>query len=178
MKERFAALGSLLASALLSFCCTIPLALASLGLGALGLGSVLRPWRPVLLAVSAALLGAGFIVVHRRRSADRKNRILLWIAAAAFVVTTAAPPLLRPGTVAPGPGERVAVVELEARPDGCPSGCEGHASLALRSLPGVLRVAVDLERGEATLILRAGADLDADDVARVLRAVGHRGRLR
>ena len=39
MKDKLAAIGSLVVTAILSTCCTLPLALASLGLGSLSLGS-------------------------------------------------------------------------------------------------------------------------------------------
>jgi hypothetical protein len=91
MKEKADDALSFAASALLSFCCTLPLALASLGLGSLGLGaSVLKPWRPYMLAVGAAALLFGLFTVHRP-GRSRANRILLWCAAALFAVVAATP---------------------------------------------------------------------------------------
>src|SRR5688500_3368822 len=90
MKEKVAAALSFLASALLSFCCTLPLALASLGLGSLGLGGVLKPARPYMIAVGALALAYGLITVHRR-GRSRGNKILLWSAAAVFVLAAGTP---------------------------------------------------------------------------------------
>jgi hypothetical protein len=185
MKEKLAALGAFLISILLSFCCTLPLALASLGLGSLGLGAVLKPWRPYLIAAAVVFISAGLWRV-RHRNADRKSKALLWTAAGVLALSVAAPYAIgwwSGGTDGAGPlpldpGERVVVIVLEGELEACPAGCEGRAQLALRGLPGVRYVRVNHGRREAELVLKKDAVLDPADVARVLRAVGHAGRLK
>src|SRR5262245_1051598 len=90
MKDKLAAIGSLILTAALSTCCTLPLALASLGLGSLSLGSFIHPIRPYMIGVAAALLTFGFFRVYAR-PATKKNRILMWVSASVFVVVVATP---------------------------------------------------------------------------------------
>ncbi len=185
MKEKFAALGTFVVSLLLSFCCTIPLALASLGLGSLGLGSFVKPLRPYLIVAALIFISLGLVRVYTRTS-DRKSRILLWTAAAVFLLSVATPYAIGffSGEAAgelpyvPGPGERRVLIQLEGPLEACPAGCEGRAQLALKSLPGVRHVRVDHARKEAELWAAADAELSDAETGRVLRAVGHNGRIK
>src|SRR5438034_2861903 len=90
MKDKLAAIGSLLVTAALSTCCTLPLALASLGLGSLSLGSIIHPVRPYMIGIAAALLTFGFFRVYVRPSTT-KNRVLIWISAVVFIVVVGTP---------------------------------------------------------------------------------------
>src|SRR5213076_2751072 len=90
MKDKLAAIGSLLVSAALSTCCTLPLALASLGLGTLSLGSLIHPIRPYMIGVSVSVLTFGFFRVYARPSST-KNRVLMWISAAVFAIVVGTP---------------------------------------------------------------------------------------
>src|SRR5215510_10223975 len=90
MKDKLAAIGSLLVTAVLSTCCTLPLALASLGLGSLSLGTFIQPVRPFMIGLTAALLTFGFFRVYCRPPTT-KNRVLMWVSAASFVVVVATP---------------------------------------------------------------------------------------
>jgi hypothetical protein len=185
MKEKLAALGTLLVSVLLSFCCTIPLALASLGLGSLGLGAFVKPLRPWLIGAALLFIGTGLWRVHSRK-ADRKSRALMWTAAAVFVLSVGTPYVIgfvrgEPAGAlpyVPGPGERPLVVRLEGKVGPpCAAGCESQAQLALKALPGVRHVRVDHPRGEAHLSVLQDSVPSEDEIRRVLRAVGHDGRL-
>jgi hypothetical protein len=186
MKDKLAALGTFCVSILLSFCCTIPLALASLGLGSLGLGAFVKPLRPWLIGAALVFIGTGIWRVHARAS-DRKSRALMWTAAAVFLVSVGTPYVvgfLRGGPAGelpyvPGPDERPMVVVIEGRVGPpCAAGCESQAQLALKALPGVRHVRVDHARGEAHLSVRKDSVPPEDEIRRVLRAVGHEGRLR
>src|SRR5947207_6114878 len=90
MKDKLAAIASLVVSAVLSMCCTLPLALASLGLGSLSLGSLIHPLRPYMIGIASSLITFGFFRVYAQPS-TKKNRIVTWIAAPAFVLVVAAP---------------------------------------------------------------------------------------
>jgi hypothetical protein len=184
MKEKAAAALSFAASALLSFCCTLPLALASLGLGSLGLGaSVLKPWRPYMLAVGAAALLFGLFTVHRP-GRSRANRILLWCAAALFAVVAATPYVVgwARGVYDPPPeivlasDERAVRVLIDGA--GCPAGCDGRALEALDALPGVRRVYIHHAEGEAILVAGPEAEVDAPSIERALRLAGCKGALK
>ena len=182
MKDKLAAIGSLLLSAVLSTCCTLPLALASLGLGTLSLGSVIHPVRPYMIGLSAAVLTFGFFRVYATPS-TKKNRILMWVSAAVFAVVVGTPYAVtyvrdsreedlgadEPGT------KRVTVhidnIELAA----C---CEGPAKETLGALPGVRKVRINHLRKEAILVVRADADIDDAMVSRALKAVDHTGHIK
>lgn len=77
-----------------SACCVGPLLLALLGIGGAGLLLELEPFRPYFVALTLALLGAGFYLSYRgpRRAssgiecdcpaprASRAGRVMLWVA--------------------------------------------------------------------------------------------------
>src|SRR4051812_24929095 len=90
MKDKLAAIASLVVTAVLSTCCPLPPALASVGLGSLSLGSLIHPIPPLLIGLSAALLPFGFFRVYSRPT-PRKNRILMWFSPAVFAVVVATP---------------------------------------------------------------------------------------
>ena len=182
MKEKLAAVGSLIASALLSFCCPLPLALASLGLGSLGLSSFIWPIRPYLITLSAVLLGLGFWRVYRRPSA-KANRVLLWVSVGAFVVGVITPYLVT--AIGPGhdealpavdePGTRRIVVHVD-NIAWAPC-CAGPAKEALGALPGVKAVYVSYSKKQAVMIVIQGAEIDNALVSRTLAAVNHKGHI-
>jgi mercuric ion transport protein len=182
MKEKLAAVGSLLASSLLSFCCPVPLALASLGLGSLGLGSIIWPLRPYLIALSLILLSLGFYRVYRRPT-TRANRVLVWVSAVVFVIGVATPYVV--AVVGPGrdeelpaddaPGTRRMTVKIDNL--AWAPCCSGPAKEALAALPGVRRVAVSYSKREAILVVSRDADIDDALIQRALHAVNHQGHL-
>jgi mercuric ion transport protein len=86
------ALGSATTSLLATLCCVGPVAYTALGAGGVLAAARLQPWRPWLLAASAAFLAFGFWSAYRRRTAivdghacriktSRTVRTTLWIAA-------------------------------------------------------------------------------------------------
>jgi mercuric ion transport protein len=94
-------LGALSAAVLSAICCVGPLLLAVAGLGGGALFLKIGPYRPHLLAVSAAFLLGAFYVTYRRQpqpacgsacepdSRSRKQKVLLWITTAIVVLATA-----------------------------------------------------------------------------------------
>jgi hypothetical protein len=182
MKDKLAAIGSLLLSAVLSTCCTLPLALASLGLGTLSLGHVIHPVRPVMIGLSAAVLTFGFFRVYATPS-TRKNRILMWISAAVFVVVVGTPYAVtyvrdshEEDLSADEPGTRKITVHIDnIELAAC---CEGPAKETLGALPGVRKVRINHLRKEAILIVRSEAEIDDAMVSRALKAVDHTGHIK
>ena len=182
MKDKLAAIGSLILSAVLSTCCTLPLALASLGLGSLSLGSIIHPIRPYMIGVSVSLLTFGFFRVYARPSST-KNRVLMWISAAVFAIVVGTPyavTFVRDGgeeSMAPDePGTRKIAVHIDnIEFAAC---CEGPAKETLGALPGVRRVRINHRRKEAILVVREDAEIDDALVARALRAVDHTGHIK
>ena len=182
MKDKLAAIGSLLVTAALSTCCTLPLALASLGLGSLSLGSIIHPVRPYMIGVAAALLTFGFFRVYSRPSTT-KNRILMWVSAGVFAVVVATPYVVTyvrdSGDDLPAvdePGTRRIVVHIDnIEFAAC---CEGPAKETLGALPGVRKVRINHLRKEATLVIRTEAEIDNAMISHALQAVDHTGHIK
>lgn len=89
------ALAAVLAAGVASACCIGPVAFVLLGAGAFGASlSALEPYRPVLLGLTAVLLGGAFYIAYRPVSdcetcspASRtRTRVAVWFAAALTVV--------------------------------------------------------------------------------------------
>jgi hypothetical protein len=181
MKDKLAAIASLVVSAVLSTCCTLPLALASLGLGSLGLGSMIHPIRPYMIGVACSLITFGFIRVYSRPS-TRKNRIFIWVAAVVFLVVVSTPYIVtyvREGSDDPTPdppATRRLVVQLnDLEYASC---CEGPAKETLGALPGVRRVRINHRRQEAVLVVDQGAEIDNAMISAALKAVDYTGHLK
>lgn len=88
------ALAAVLAAGVASACCIGPVAFVLLGAGAFGASlSALEPYRPVLLGLTAVLLGGAFYIAYRPVSdcetcspASRtRTRAAVWFAAALTV---------------------------------------------------------------------------------------------
>ena len=85
------ALASVVAAGVASACCIGPVAFVLLGAGAFGASlSALAPYRPVLLGLTAVLLGGTFYTAYRPTldcdacslASRTRTRIAVWIAAA------------------------------------------------------------------------------------------------
>lgn len=181
MKDKLAAIGSLLVTAALSTCCTLPLALASLGLGSLSLGAFIHPVRPVMIGLATALITFGFFRVYARPTTT-KNRILMWVSASIFLVVVLTPYVvtyIRDGDEPPTPAEpgtRKLVVHIDnIEFAAC---CEGPAKATLEALPGVRSVRINHRRKEATMVVREEAEISNEMVTRALKAVDHTGHLK
>lgn len=85
--------GAVVAAVGASACCLGPVLFSLLGAGALGAAAVrLEPFRPIFMALTGALLAAGFYVTYRRPAeiacgpegscppaSSRNARIMLWV---------------------------------------------------------------------------------------------------
>lgn len=85
------AIASVFAAGLASACCIGPVALVLLGAGTFGASlAALEPYRPVLLASTALLLGGAFYVAYRPTpdcgtcspASRKRTRVAVWFAAA------------------------------------------------------------------------------------------------
>lgn len=104
-----ASVGSIVSAFIASACCVGPLVFALLGLGGAGLLVKFEPYRPLFIAVTAALLGTGFYLTYRQpRTAavedadgpacdcpaprtNRAGRVMLWVATVLVVLLLAFP---------------------------------------------------------------------------------------
>lgn len=99
---------SVLSAFIASACCVGPLVFALLGLGGAGLLVKFEPYRPYFMAMTFALLGAGFYLTYRKPKhavadgpecacpaprTNRAGRVMLWIATA-LVATFLAFPII------------------------------------------------------------------------------------
>lgn len=90
---------SIISAFIASICCVGPLVFALLGIGGAGLLVKFEPYRPYFMAVTFALLGAGFYFTYRKPKdaagsmatggpecacpaprANRAGKIMLWVA--------------------------------------------------------------------------------------------------
>jgi mercuric ion transport protein len=98
MKDRAFVGASLLAAVAASLCCILPIVFVLVGAGVAGAAAFFATWRPLLLAITFALLGLGFYFAYRKPrqacepgsacdvpAAKRTRRTWLWIATA-FVI--------------------------------------------------------------------------------------------
>ncbi|HNP51285.1 MAG TPA: mercuric transporter MerT family protein [Nitrosomonas nitrosa] len=96
-QERLLAAGGVLGAVIASSCCIVPLVLVTFGIGGAWVGNltVLEPYKPYFLGVTAVLLAAGFWHVYfkakpacevgsycARPSSNRITKSALWIATA------------------------------------------------------------------------------------------------
>jgi hypothetical protein len=181
MKDKLAAIASLVVTAVLSTCCTLPLALASLGLGSLSLGSLIHPIRPYMIGVACSLITFGFFRVYVRPS-TRTSRILMWVSAGVFLVVVATPYVAtyvrdgREDSTPDPPGTRRLVVQLnDIEYASC---CEGPAKETLAALPGVKRVRINHRRQEAVLVVVQDAEIDNAMISAALKAVDTTGQIK
>lgn len=93
-----AAAASVIAAGVASACCLGPVVLVLLGVGAFGASlAALEPYRPVLLAITMALLGVAFYSAYRpaggvcTQASRRRARISVWLAALLVVVLVTFP---------------------------------------------------------------------------------------
>ncbi len=179
--------GAVVAAALSSACCWLPLAAIALGASSAGVGAFFEMWRVPLLLVTAALLGIGFYLVYRKpRCApgevcevpsprlQRFNRGMLWITTVLVAAFAFFPEYV--GALTGGGGEAAPQhTTVRYTVDGMTcAGCEAHAREAIEAVPGVASVAVSYQQGSAEVIW-----MDSPDHEAVLAAIaefGYRAR--
>lgn len=98
-----ATMGAIAAGIAASACCVGPVVFALLGIGGAGALLKLHAYQPVFIALTAALLAAGFYFSYRQKkqcasgsicateSGSRWNRIILWVATGLVILFIAFP---------------------------------------------------------------------------------------
>ncbi len=171
MKEKAFIGASLLGAMAASLCCILPIVFALAGAGIVGASAFFEAWRPVLLTVTAALLGLGFYFAYRKQKAcapgstcenpavNRAGRKWLWIATC-FVFTLAAFPyysgpvaaflLSDHGDSQEGGAGEVKLMRASFTIEGmtCPA-CVKSVESGLLELRGVRKVSVSYEKSRA-----------------------------
>lgn len=191
----WSASGAVVAAALSSACCWLPLLLIALGASAAGVGGFFEAYRVYFLGGTALLLGAGFYFVYLRKpkcapgeacevpnpKLMRLNKIMLWVATA-FVVAFAAFPnyvgALFGGADGPPPAATASLSSRAYTIDGMTcEGCASHVEKALTDLEGVAAADVTYPDKLVRVYLTDGAAVSDDDVIGAVEAVGYRAQL-
>jgi mercuric ion transport protein len=98
-----AGLGAALTATAATLCCVGPAVVAVVGVGGAVAAASLKPYRPLLILVSVALLGLGFWLTYQPRAAvgssavacptraGRLSRRIVWIAAAFWLAAVLLP---------------------------------------------------------------------------------------
>jgi len=102
--SRLTMIGAIGAALAASLCCILPVAAAALGIAGFAASEFFAAWRPYLLALTVALLGAGFYLAYRARTATcepnslcerpgfgRSSRAALWVVVALVIILAAFP---------------------------------------------------------------------------------------
>jgi mercuric ion transport protein len=181
--ERLGMISAILAST----CCTVPLGLALVGLGGLGLGSVIGAYHWYLTGGAVALLSLAwwyFLREKRRMEAlasdiknERTTRASLTFASVIvgfFVVLNVYAALGTSGS--PGASQAVAtdaadIITLPVRGMSCAS-CEWPIESNLKKIDGVLDADASAARGNVVVKAKTGG-VSLDAVAAAIRAAGY-----
>jgi mercuric ion transport protein len=165
--QRLSLAGALLSALAASSCCLGPLLLAALGAGGAGAFAAMASLRPYILAVTLALLAAGFYLTYRRPRAaagdacgcerpraSRAGRVGLWVATALVLLLAASPTLLakaldRPAKAATSEArtERLTIVVKGVDCQACAVPLRG----ALAKVGGLHDLALDVPTQTATV---------------------------
>ncbi len=173
-----------LSAILASTCCTVPLGLALLGLGGLGLGSVIGAYHWYLVGAAVALLALawGYFLREKGRMQalaselknERTTRASLSIASAVvafFVALNVYATLGGARSDAMSQPLAAEIVTVPVRGMSCVS-CEWPIESNLKKLDGVLEADASAARSNVTVKVRPGA-VSLDAVAAAVRAAGY-----
>ncbi len=170
--------GSVLAAALSSACCWLPLLLLAFGASAAGVSAFFERWRPVLATVAFAMLGIGFYLVYFRRTACADEgcgtaacapraggrraftQIMLWFATVLVIAFVLFPRYAgvvarmvygdRPGAAALPYGASLTVQRFTVEGMTC-AACAVTLQADLSKIDGVASVTVDYETQSARI---------------------------
>jgi copper chaperone CopZ len=180
MNERWTVAGSLSAALAASLCCTLPLAAAGLGLGAVSLASMFEPWRPLLIVVVAAFLAKGFYDAYKPQpecGADcppksrRGARLGMWLTTA-VALSLLGVPYVTGSAARSTPLAGALVYHVEGMT--C-DGCEASVEQAIRSVKGVKSVDASFKDSRAVVDLDPKAG-KPEDVLAAIERTGYRAR--
>jgi copper chaperone CopZ len=191
-RQRLLLISAVTAAIAASLCCILPIVAAATGLGVIAAGAAFEKWRPYLLGVAGLLLAGGFLVVYRDRKTAcapgsvcatkpvrRWSLIALGLAAVLAVGLAAFPyysgavakaVLGAPGSVHSAVPGRVVKAAFRIPDMDCPA-CAVSLSAALRKLPGVLDVNLNVDTHRAVVTY----DPASQNVAVLERAISGAG---
>lgn len=191
--------GSIVAAALASFCCILPIVFALTGLTVIGAAAAFAAWRPYLLGATFGLLGLAFYFAYRTPNEEcapgsicavpasrHRVRMTLWLATILVLGLAAFPYFSGPvaefllSGSAPGadsrklatPSLKTASLSIEGMD--C-SACATAIRNKLSAVRGVQRASVSFERRVAEIEFDPGL-ASIDQFEKVVREAGYRVR--
>lgn len=192
MKENLPAGAAIAAAAAASLCCIGPLLFILMGLGAFGASAFFESLRPYLLGAAVLLPAFGFYGAYFRRGdtscgpgeacaakpVTRTTRVCLWVSAVTVLAFALSP--YYAGTLArrlngnptQPTTQQSAIARAAFKVSGMAcTGCEQTIKLALDQTPGVHKVEVSYDRGEAVVEY----DTAIIDAAKIQKAIDETG---
>ena len=189
----WAAVGSVIAAVVASACCWLPLLLIAFGASAAGVSATFERYRPLMLGVTAVLLGAGFYLVYFRKETcapgeacavpnprlQRLNRTMLWVATAAVVVFALFPKyaglFVDDASSLPAGESNAPTVLLEIQGMTCEA-CALHIQKELDTVPGVIGSSVNYDEKSATVMTDAAAPPSHEALIEAVQSAGYSAR--
>lgn len=171
-KSTLPTVGAVVSAVLASLCCLGPIALAAFGLVSLGgvdlVTTVFNPYRPYLIGITVALLGAGFFVTYRKKDETcqegtacavprvrKVQKVGLWVIAGITGLVLAVPYLPWASSAsapATGPTE---VAYFTVNGMDC-AACASGIAASLTRYDGIADAQIDYEKGEAKVTYTPG----------------------
>jgi copper chaperone CopZ len=188
--------GAILAAALGSMCCIVPLGLGALGLSGVALSAFFEPLRPYLLALAAVLLGLAFYSsfstgMRPRATGEacssetgrlaRLTKPLLWVSTAAVIGLALFPSIASMalgggGELSPDGAVRSELVVLQVDGMTCET-CAPEVRRHLLEVPGVLDAAVSYERQLAEVRVRSELGPELSSLIEAVQQSGYTARV-
>jgi len=188
-RQKYLGIAALVSAAAASMCCFGPAVFVALGLGSLGAFAVFERYRPLLMGITALILGAAFYFTYRKRevacedgtckmaSASPKAKAALWSITVLAIGFITAPYWLAalsrrgelPASALPA-GSSYQTVLLSVQGMTC-TACAVSIEKALRKVPGVKAATVEFDKSEA----RVAVDSQGIDVRLLVKAVEDAG---
>ncbi len=182
--------GAVVSAALASMCCILPLGLGALGLSTTVVAAFFEPLRPWFLALAALLLGSGFYFAFRSppegevcspesRALSKISKPALWVSTIAVVALALVPSIsgiAAGGNEELGPTTASEVVVLKIEGMTCEA-CVPGVRTALLDVPGVIDAAVNYERKNAQVRVRAERPPEASALLAAVEKAGYTGAL-
>lgn len=201
--ETIAKVGTIVSAIMASACCWLPLVLFAVGVSGAGIASALEAYRPLFMTITFGFLGTAFYLTYRtgRNSASGENdccatesigeaccatvgkrrlnmitmnKLMLWgvtvLAVAFLFFPSYVEAILGSDGTSVTENMNQAVIKVEGMT--C-KGCSAVLAKAIKTVPGVLAVEVNYEKGEAIIGTEICCPIPTDDLLTAIEAAGY-----
>ena len=188
--------GSIIAAAVASACCWLPLLLITFGLSAGGLGTLFEQTRPIFLTAAVLLLSTGFYFAYIRKEQcepgsacettnpkrKRVNRMVFWVGTVGVLAFAAFPSYV--SIFQPSPARAVTdlattaqntVLTLTVEGMSC-EGCTAIAQNELAKVAGVFHAEVQFEQGRALVTVDSASPPSTATLIGAIEKAGYKGQ--